>query len=232
MAGLIAEGRFQAPLAEGADLMTFSTYKSFGGPPGGAIVTSDPALAERVATAAYPGLTANYDASRLLPLLGAVLEHERSAGAYADQCIANAAALARGLDAAGFAVLGAARGFTASHHVALDARPFGGGHAAALALAAAGILLSEIGIPATRFAESLGVSAQGPELPPLLGPDAEGGLRFGTQAVTRQGFTEDDMPAIADACAAVLLRGERPDVAAIRRRHTGLHHVMPYSGSA
>jgi glycine hydroxymethyltransferase len=210
VAGLIAEGRFQAPLAEGADLMTFSTYKSFGGPPGGAIVTSDVALAERVATAAYPGLTANYDAARLLPLIAAVLEHERAAGAYADQCMANASALARALDAAGLEVLGAARGFTASHHVAVDARPFGGGHAAALLLAEAGILLSEIGIPM----------------------DAEGGLRFGTQAVTRQGFTADDMPAIAGACAAVLLRSESPDVAAIRRRHAGLHYVMPSSGSA
>ena len=55
VAGLIAEGRFQDPLAEGADLVTFSTYKSFGGPPGGAIVTNDAALAEAVATAVYPG---------------------------------------------------------------------------------------------------------------------------------------------------------------------------------
>src|SRR5262249_14955941 len=35
VAGLIAEGRFQDPLRDGADVMTFSTYKSFGGPPGG-----------------------------------------------------------------------------------------------------------------------------------------------------------------------------------------------------
>src|SRR5690349_14725139 len=135
MAGLVAEGRFQAPLAEGADLMTFSTYKSFGGPPGGAIVTNDEALAERVATAVYPGLTANYDVARLPGLIAAALEHEQAAGAYADQCMANAAALAGGLAAAGLPVLGAARGFTASHHVAVDARPYGGGKAAALALA-------------------------------------------------------------------------------------------------
>src|SRR4051794_41031737 len=170
VAGLIAEGRFQAPLAEGADLMTFSTYKSFGGPPGGAIVTSDPVLAEAVSGAVYPGLTANYDASRLLPLTAAVLEREGFGGAYADQCIANAAALARALDAAGFPVLGGARGFTASH-VAVDARALGGGRAAALALAAEGILLSEIGVPG----------------------DPAGGLRFGTQAITRQGFVEADM---------------------------------------
>ena len=32
VAGLVAEQRFQDPLSEGADLVTFSTYKSFGGP--------------------------------------------------------------------------------------------------------------------------------------------------------------------------------------------------------
>jgi glycine hydroxymethyltransferase len=213
VAGLIAEGRFQGPLAEGADLMTFSTYKSFAGPPGGAIVTDDEALAARVAGAVYPGLTANYDVARLPALTAAALEHEHAAGAYADQCMASAAALARVLAAAGLPVLGAARGFTASHHVAVDARPYGGGKAAALALAEHGLLLSEIGIPG----------------------DAAGGLRFGTQAITRQGFTADDMPAIADAVAAVLLGGDAPDVAAIRRRHTGLRfclEAMPSSGSA
>jgi glycine hydroxymethyltransferase len=210
VAGLIAEGRFQAPLAEGADLMTFSTYKSFGGPPGGAIVTDDEPLAARVANAVYPGLTANYDVSRLLALTAAALEHERADGAYADQCIANAAALARALDAAGLPVLGAARGFTASHHVAVDARPFGGGKHAAIALAEHGLLLSEIGIPV----------------------DVAGGLRFGTQAITRQGFAEDDMEAIAGAVADVLLRGGAPDVAAIRRRHTGLRFCLSDNASA
>jgi glycine hydroxymethyltransferase len=225
VAGLIAEGRFQAPLAEGADLMTFSTYKSFAGPPGGAIVTDDEALAARVASAVYPGLTANYDVSRLPALTAAALEHERAAGAYADQCIANAAALARALAAAGLPVLGAARGFTASHHVAVDARPYGGGKAAALELARHALLLSEIGIPG----DGLGAHPAGVRQCGAAGgraPLGAGGLRFGTQAIARQGFTEDDMPAIADAVAAVLLGGGAPDVAAIRRRHTGLRFCL------
>ena len=203
VAGLIAERRFQDPLAEGADLMTFSTYKSFGGPAGGAIVTNDEAIAERVATAVYPSLVANYDASRLVPLAAAALERERSGGAYADQCIANARVLARALAAEGCDVLGAARGYTDSHHVALTV---GDGTAAALRLAESNILLSEIGVPM----------------------DAAGGIRIGTQAITRQGFAEDDMPAIAAACAAVLLRGEsvRDDVAALRRRHAGLRWCL------
>ena len=202
VAGLIAEGRFQAPLAEGADVVTFSTYKSFGGPAGGAIVTNDEALAARVATAVYPGLVANYDAARLVPLAAAALERAHFGGAYADACIANARALAAALADAGLPVLGTSRGFTASHHVAIDARGFAGGKAAAVALARSGLLLSEIGIPR----------------------DGAGGLRIGTQSITRQGFVEEDMPAIAGAFADVLLRGldVRKAVAAVRKRHCGL----------
>jgi glycine hydroxymethyltransferase len=58
VAGLVAEQRFQDPLREGADLVTFSTYKSFGGPAGGAIVTDDETLAERVSSTVYPALVA------------------------------------------------------------------------------------------------------------------------------------------------------------------------------
>jgi glycine hydroxymethyltransferase len=94
--------------------------------------------------------------------------------------------------------------------VAIDARPFGGGTAAARQLAEHGLLLSEIGLPT----------------------DPAGGLRFGTQAITRQGFTEADMPAIAAAVATVLRDGGAPDVAAIRRRHTGVRWCLSGSGSA
>ena len=40
MGGLIAGGEFQQPLKEGADLMTGSTYKSFGGPPSRKVICS------------------------------------------------------------------------------------------------------------------------------------------------------------------------------------------------
>ena len=204
VAGLVAEGRFQDPLREGADLITFSTYKSFGGPAGGVIVTNDEELAKQVSDAVYPALVANYDASRLVPLAAAALERERSGGAYADQSIANAQALAAALAEAGFDVLGAGRGFTESHHVALDVA--GGGTAAALRLAEGNILASEIGIPV----------------------DPAGGVRIGTQAITRQGFVEADMPAIAAAIAGALLhdRDVRDDVAEIRRRHSGLRFCL------
>ena len=207
VAGLIAEQRFQDPLREGADLMTFSTYKSFGGPPGGAIVTDDEALAKRVSDAVYPSLVANYDVSRLVPLAAAALEREASAGAYADQCVVNAKALAHALAAEGFDVLGPARGYTDSHHVAVRV---GDGTGAALRLAEGNLLTSEIGVPV----------------------DPAGGIRIGTQAITRQGFVADDMAAIASACAGALLhdRDVRPEVAQIRSRHTGLRWCLPREG--
>jgi glycine hydroxymethyltransferase len=166
-------------------------------------VTNDERLAQQVATAVYPGLLANYDVSRLLPLIATAVERETLAGAYADRCIANAQALAAALNEKGLDVLGAARAFTASHHIALDARDHGGGTQAARTLAAGGILLSEIGIPR----------------------DPAGGLRIGTQAITRQGFVEADMPAIAEAFAAIL-DGEPADVPAIRRRHSGVRFTL------
>jgi glycine hydroxymethyltransferase len=181
VAGLVAEGRFQAPLREGADVLTFSTYKSFGGPAGGVVCADDAELMERIAAAVYPGLTANYDLARLLPLGATALERRRAAGAYADACVANARALAGALAAEGLSVVGAEHGFTATHHVCVDVRALGGGPLAARRLAAVGVLLSEIGLPA------------------LDGPDVAGGVRIGTQTITRQGFGEEDMPAIGAA---------------------------------
>jgi glycine hydroxymethyltransferase len=201
VAGLIAEQRFQAPLRDGADLMTFSTYKSFGGPPGGVIVSDDAALMARVSDAVYPGLVANYDLGRLLPLGAAAVRHARCGGAYADACIALAQALAAALVGAGLPVVG---GGTSSHHVAVDARGFGGGPATARTLADADVLLSEIGVPR----------------------DARGGIRIGTQTVTRQGFTPADMADVGVLIADALRAGDpsalRDRTRALRRRHTGV----------
>jgi glycine hydroxymethyltransferase len=206
VAGLLAEGRFQTPLAEGADVVTFSTYKSFGGPAGGAIVSDDAELMQRISGAVYPGLTANYDIARLLPLGAAALEHRRSAGTYADTCIDVALALANALAAEGLDVVTCERGPTSSHHVAVDVRAFGGGPDAARTLAAANVLLSEIGLP-------------GPDR------DPQGAIRIGTQTIVRQGVGRGEMAAVA-AVIAGALRAQRPaavlraEVAEIRRAAT------------
>jgi glycine hydroxymethyltransferase len=114
--------------------------------------------------------------------------------AYAKMMIANAVALAEALAAEGVHVFRppGRSGFTASHHVAIEAWRYGGGNAASRRLARANLLLSSIGLP-------------GPALP----GDANG-IRIGTQEITRRGCTPDTMPAIARLIARVLVHGEDP----------------------
>lgn len=214
LSGIIAGGEFQQPLAEGAHLMTCSTYKSFGGPAGGLVLTNDSRVAERLDKIAYPGLTANFDLARTAALVAAASDILEFGPAYARTCIANARGLAAALAAEGLPVHGpAAKGYTLSHHVAVQAASFGGGTTASRRLEPANILTSGIGLPL-----------------PLLENDYNG-LRIGTQEITRWGMQPDDMPAIARLIARVLLKGEdptavQPDVIALRHRFQSLHYVF------
>ncbi|MCW2885405.1 MAG: Glycine hydroxymethyltransferase [Streptosporangiaceae bacterium] len=192
VAGPVATRTFQRPLIEGAHVLTFSTYKSFGGPPGGCVVTNDERIAREVSAVAYPGMLANYDIGRLGSLAITAAEFADGGADYVGDCLANAGALAHALHEQGFAVAAAARGFTRSHHVALDAGPFGGGALAAVRLAEAGIYLSGIGLP---------------DQPP--GEEMRG-LRIGTQEVTRRGFTAADLRRVAVLTRRALIDGEPP----------------------
>ncbi len=128
LSGIIAGGEFQQPLAEGAHLMTCSTYKSFGGPAGGLVLTNESSLAERLDRIAYPGLTANFDLARTAALVVAASDILEFGPAYARACIANARALAAALAAEQLPVHGPVeKGYTASHHVAVQAAGYGGG---------------------------------------------------------------------------------------------------------
>src|SRR5258708_20032628 len=60
MGGMIAGGRFQAPLAEGAHMMTMSTYKAYGGPPSGLFLTTQAELPRRVHKIARPRLPPHF----------------------------------------------------------------------------------------------------------------------------------------------------------------------------
>ncbi|WP_283136885.1 serine hydroxymethyltransferase [Rhizohabitans arisaemae] len=206
VAGLLAGKAFQDPLRDGAHLITMSTYKSFGGPPGGAIVTADHDIARRVSRAAYPGLLANYDIGRLAPLAVTAADLVATGQDYARRCMANAGALAAALDAEGFTLAGSGRGWTASHHLAVDARDFGGGAEAARRLAAGGIHLSGI------------------ELPYQAADEPTRGLRIGTQEITRHGFGESAMPKIATLMRRLLVDKQDPadvlpDTTALRHTH-------------
>ena len=206
--GLLAGGVWPNPLDLGADLLTMSTYKSLGGPPGGLVLTNRPDLAQRVEAIAYPGLTANFDAGKAAALAITLLDWVAHGRAYATAMQATAAALASGLADAGLPVLTTSRGHTASHQFAMDATDWGGGHATAVRLRAANLLTSAIGIP---------------------GHDGMAGLRLGTPEATRWGMTERDMPELASLLSDAL-RGDpaavAPRTTAFRRPFDRLHFLL------
>ena len=208
LSGMIAGGAWANPLDEGAHVMTMSTYKSLGGPPGGLVVGTDAAIFERIDAIAYPGLTANFDAGRVAALALGLLDWQDFGAGYAAEMQACARALAESLAGLGLPVFARERGGTTSHQLAVEAPQ--GGQALARRLEAARLLACGIGLPR-----------------PAVAGDVNG-LRLGTPEIVRLGFTAADMPALA-ALIARALQGDAaavaPDVTALRRRFSGLRFV-------
>lgn len=193
--GMIAGKAWPNPLAEGAHLMTMSTYKSLGGPPSGLIVTNEAAIAERLDAIAFPGMTANFDAAKSAALAVSLLDWRDHGAAYAQAMIDTAQALAAALEAEGLTPFKTHAGTTLSHQFALEAAEFGGGQAASKHLRKAGFLACGIGLPIAEVAGDMN------------------GLRIGTPELVRFGMTVADMPRLAKLIAAAL-RSDQPQTQA------------------
>lgn len=209
--GIIAGGVWANPLAQGAHLMTMSTYKSLGGPAGGLIVTNDSAIAEKLDRIAFPGLTANFDAAKSAALAISLLDWREFGRAYAQAMADTARAFAEALAAAGLPVFAAEKGFTTSHQFALEAAGFGGGQAASKTLEKAGFLACGIGLPIAPVEGDLN------------------GLRIGTPELVRWGVTPADIPEIAALVAEALRSNDpaaiAPRTRALRARFDRLHYI-------
>jgi glycine hydroxymethyltransferase len=206
--GLIAGRAWQQPLDEGAHLLTFSTYKSLAGPPGGAILTNDASLAERLDSIAYPGLTANFDAGKTAALAVTMVDWKVAGQAYAAAMVATAARLAEELTEAGVPLFTGADGPTRSHQFAVRAQSWGGGQHAAKLLRRANVLACGIGLPDT----------------PVEGD--VNGLRIGTPELARIGATPDDMPELAGLVARGLAGEDvAAEVTAWRKQFNGVHYT-------
>ncbi len=207
--GMFAGGVWPSPLDLGADVMTMSTYKSLGGPPGGLLLTNRADLAERIDAIAYPGLTANFDAGKSASLAITLLDWLDGGREYATAMTTTARALADALAALDMPMFTTEQGYTLSHQFALDAREWAGGHRAALILREANILSCAIGLP---------------------GGDEWSGLRLGTPEIVRWGMTAADMPELASLIVEALrhdakfVAGKTTD---FRSRFTTLHHIHP-----
>lgn len=193
VAGLIAGNCFQNPMEMGFDIMTASTYKTLAGPPGGILLGRHEHHRDALRRHIVGGWTSNYDASRLAGLSVALEEAAVFMPEYARHILANAHELAIALGREGIAAIGSARGADvppSSHHVIVPVRD------------------PEVARGLCRQADQAGLYVGTASVP---GQPFAGGLRIGTQVISRQGATHDDILSIA-ACFRLLLDGRLEDL--------------------
>ena len=185
---------FQEPFAEGADLVTGSTHKTFFGTQRGVVgsrfVESDERydLWEALRRRAFPGSVSNHHLGTLLGLLFATYEMRAFRDIYQPQVIANAKAFARALADAGLDVQGdPAIDFTETHQVIVRVG-YGRGHEIATRLERNNVLCNYQGLPDEEAFT------------------AAGGLRLGVSEMTRFGMCEPDFGELAGLMADVILR--------------------------
>lgn len=213
LCGMIAGKVWPQPLVEGAHLMTFSTYKSLGGPAGGLIVTNDDEIAQKLDAIAYPGLTANFDAAKTAAL-GITLQDWKSVGRdYAQMMVKTSQALAQHLQNLGVNIFAAEKGFTTSHQFAILAAPYGGGQTAARRMGEAGLLACGIGLPIEQVEGDLN------------------GLRIGTPEIVRIGMKVEHMQDLAEFIARSLDTNVEPksiqrEITEWRKQFSGVHYTV------
>jgi glycine hydroxymethyltransferase len=203
--GLIAGGQFQNPLAEGADIMTASTHKTFPGPQRGIAVSNhspDGKKWTKVDRGVFPGSSSNHHLHSLPALLVAIREFKQYGKEYARQTVHNAKILGQELDKRGLKVEGKQFGFTESHQVAIDVTDLGGGNAIAAKFEENNIIVNSnmlFGDPDPRNPR---------------------GIRIGVQEMTRFGMKDEEMAQIADFMKSVTEnKNIRDDVIKFRRNY-------------
>ena len=213
-------GAFQAPLADGADIVTGSTHKTFFGPQRGVIASN---MGKKhplrklwldINSRAFPGSTSNPHLATLLGLLVATMEMNRFKDEYQNQVLRNARAFARHLAQNGLHVEGdPADGYTMTHQVVVRVSEHGDGALVADRLQENNIIVNYQALPDDET---------------FLSPS---GIRTGVSEMTRFGMNEDDFGPLAELMAAVIVRDQdvKDKVRDFRRRFTTMRYTLPLS---
>ncbi len=184
IAGLVATGLHPSPFPH-CDFVTTTTHKTLRGPRGGLILCKEKYAAD-IDKQVFPGVQGG-------PLMHtiaakAICFHEAlqpTFKTYGEQVIANAKALAEGVEAEGLRVVS---GGTENHVMLVDLSPIGlTGKDAAEALDHAGITVNKNGIPFDKKS-----------------PFVTSGIRLGTPAMTTRGMKEPEMKQIAKWIGQIL----------------------------
>ena len=220
VAGLIAGGVAENPLDYGFHVMTTTTHKTLRGPRGGLIVSKGvasnplkrpaktleniPTLIDR---AVFPGIQGGPHMHTIAAKAVAFGEALQPAFRdYAQQVVANAAALAQELQQRGFVLV---TGGTSNHLILADVHASFGidGKTAEIAMDKIGLTLNANAIPDDP-------------LPPFR----PSGIRLGTPAATTRGLEPQHMPQIAEWMRQAI--DHRDDAAELAKLRTDVAHFL------
>ena len=212
-AGLVAGGVHPSPVPY-APVVTTTTHKTLRGPRSALILTNEE-LAREIDRAVFPGTSGGPHMHTIAAKAVALREAATPEfAAYAAQIVANAKALAEGLQQEGLRLVS---GGTDNHLVLVDVGVKGlTGKAAEAALDAAGITANKNTIP---YDEQR--------------PTVTSGVRIGTPALTTRGMREAEMAAVARLIGRVLDAVDDESVrAAVRGDARELAAAFPIPGIA
>lgn len=207
VAGLVASGLYPDPLPH-AHVVTTTTYKSLRGARGGMVLWNDPELSARINGGIFPGVQGSVLLHAVAGKAACLFEAlQPSFKAYNEAVLANARALAAGLEERGFRLVS---GGTDCGLMLVDLRPRGRtGAEVALAMEQAGLACNKNLLPFDP-----------------LPPEQASGLRLSSNAGTTRGFDQTAFRAIAHWIDRIVtepspraLASIREEVRALCRRH-------------
>lgn len=216
VAGLIAGGIFQDPLADGVDALTMSTHKTLAGPQHGTIASWS-RYAEPIKRIVFPGLSSNHHLHAVAGVAIAFAEAIEFYPDYARAIVTNSKALGQALHERGINVLYEKKGFTESHILIMDVTKYGNGFEVEKKLEKAGIIVNRNLLP---YDIRMG-----------RGYLAPGGVRVGTQELTRLGMGKSEMVEVAELMKRIIVDGEEPlnvapQVEALREGFQKVHYCF------
>lgn len=207
---------FQQPFAEGADIVTGSTHKTFFGTQRGIVAANYTVddlqydFWEAIQRRSFPGSLSNHHLGTLLGLLLAAYEMNYFKDEYQQAVLNNAKAFAAALKDCGLDVAGdAALSYTETHQVILNV-----GYAKGAEIAG-------------RL-EDNNIVLNYQAAPDEEGFTASGSLRTGVQEMTRFGMAQEDFGEIAQLMADVILHGKdvKEKVRDFRRRFLDMRYCF------
>ncbi|MEO1814570.1 MAG: glycine cleavage system aminomethyltransferase GcvT [Acetobacterium sp.] len=213
--GLVGD-HFQDPFAEGAELVTGSTHKTFFGTQRGIIAGNYDkddykyGLWETIETRAFPGSVSNHHLGTMLGLLMASYEMNYFKDEYQKNVIHNAKYFAKCLADAGLDVAGdPAISYTETHQVVVRVG-YGSGPEVANRLEDNNIIINYQATPEEE------------------GFTASGAIRIGVAEMTRFGFGDQEFAETASLMADVILRNKdvKEEVTKLRGNFTKLNYCF------